>query len=105
MFCHRCGASVASEVRFCPNCGQALPPPATSPAGAQALPAWMPPSTVVASPGRWISEGWSLVQADLGNYVLIALLFFLLSGVPLIQGALIVGFHIYTMKKLQRAQC
>ena len=54
----------------------------------------------MASPGRWISEGWSLVQADLGNYVLITLLFFLLSGVPLIQGALIVGFHIYTMKKL-----
>ncbi len=47
-----------------------------------------------------MSEGWALVQADLGSYVLIALLFFLLSGVPLIQGALITGFHIYTMKRL-----
>jgi uncharacterized membrane protein len=47
-----------------------------------------------------MSEGWELVQADLGNYVLIALVFFLLSGVPLIQGALIAGFHIYTIKRL-----
>ena len=55
---------------------------------------------IEASPRRWISEGWALVQADLGSYVLIALLFFLLSGVPFIQGALIAGFHIYTIKKL-----
>jgi uncharacterized membrane protein len=47
-----------------------------------------------------MSDGWSLVQADLGSYVLIALLFCLFNGVPLIQGALIAGFHIYTMKKL-----
>ena len=25
MFCHRCGASVGSDVRFCPSCGQAFP--------------------------------------------------------------------------------
>ena len=36
----------------------------------------------------------------MGSYILISLLFVLLSGVPLIQGALIAGFHIYTMKKL-----
>jgi len=36
----------------------------------------------------------------LGSYVLISLLFFLLSGVPFVQGSLIAGFHIYTMKKL-----
>jgi uncharacterized membrane protein len=47
-----------------------------------------------------MSEAWELVQADLGSYVLIALLFFLLSGVPLIQGALIAGFHIYTIKRV-----
>jgi hypothetical protein len=64
------------------------------------LPAWTPPSTAEASPGRWLSQGWALVQTDLGNYILIALLFFLLSGVPLIQGPLIAGFHIYTMKRL-----
>jgi len=36
----------------------------------------------------------------MGNYILISLIFFLLNSVPLIQGALIAGFHIYTMKKL-----
>jgi uncharacterized membrane protein len=100
MFCHRCGAPVGSELRFCPNCGQALPTSVAFSGGATAPVSWASPSRAVASPGRWISEGWALVQADLGNYVVIALLFFLLSGVPLIQGALIVGFHIYTMKKL-----
>jgi uncharacterized membrane protein len=50
--------------------------------------------------GRWIGAGWDLVKADLGGYALAGLIFFLLSGVPLIQGALIAGFHIYTMKKL-----
>ncbi len=100
MFCHRCGAPVGSELQFCPNCGQALPTPVASVGGARASVSWTSPSGAQASLGRWISEGWALVQADLGNYVLIALLFFLLSGVPLIQGALIVGFHIYTMKKL-----
>lgn len=100
MFCHRCGARVGSELRFCSNCGQALPTSATSLGGATPLSSWTPTSRVEASPGRWMSEGWALVQADLGSYVLIALLFFLLSGVPLIQGALITGFHIYTMKRL-----
>jgi uncharacterized membrane protein len=100
MFCHRCGARVGSELRFCPNCGQALPTSATSLGGANPSALWKSPSRAEASPGRWMSEGWALVQADLGNYVLIGLLFFLLSGVPLIQGALIAGFHIYTMKTL-----
>src|SRR5262249_42569790 len=34
------------------------------------------------------------------NYALITLVFILLNGVPLIQGALIAGFHVFTMKKL-----
>jgi hypothetical protein len=88
MFCHRCGARVGSELRFCPNCGQALPTFATSLGGANPSALWKSPSRAEASPGRWMSEGWALVQADLGNYVLIGLLFFLLSGVPLIQGVL-----------------
>jgi uncharacterized membrane protein len=54
----------------------------------------------MAAPGRWIGLGWELVKADLGNYILIALVFSLLNSVPLIQGALIAGFHIFTMKKL-----
>jgi uncharacterized membrane protein len=41
-----------------------------------------------------------VVSSDLGNYIVISLIFVLLNGVPLIQGALIAGFHIHTMKKL-----
>ena len=56
--------------------------------------------TVLSAAARWLGEGWDVVKADLGMYILIALIFFLLNSVPLIQGALIAGFHIYTMKKL-----
>ena len=52
------------------------------------------------TPGRWMGAGWEMVKADMGTYALAALIFFLLSGVPLIQGALIAGFHIYTMKRM-----
>jgi len=98
MFCHNCGTQVANDLQFCPNCGQAL-----SGAGlASSTPAvpWTPPVGIKASAGRWISEGWHMVWGDLGNYLLISLLFFLLSSVPFIQGALIAGFHIFTMKKM-----
>ncbi len=97
MFCHRCGAQVGSDVGYCPKCGQFLPAPASVAIPVQA---WAGPAQLQASPGRWLAEGWAVVSADLGSYVLIALLFFLLSGVPLIQGALIAGFHIYTMKRI-----
>jgi hypothetical protein len=63
---------------------------------------WIAPTGIKATPGKWIGEGWELVKLDMGTYVLISLIFFLLNGVPLIQGALIAGFHIYTMKKLMR---
>jgi hypothetical protein len=102
MFCHHCGAQNDEPARFCKTCGQ----PLTNelPSGREAgLPAvWAPPRDVRVAAGRWLSEGWELVKADLGNYLLISLLFLLLNGVPLIQGALIAGFHIYTMKKLRR---
>jgi uncharacterized membrane protein len=99
MFCQSCGTQVGSDVQFCPNCGK---PVGGSPlSGSAPTPApWTPPAGVQASAGRWIGEGWALVKADLGSYVVISLLFVLLSGVPLIQGPLIVGFHIFTMKKL-----
>ena len=96
MFCHRCGTQVSSNVQFCPNCGQPLPGTPSPVASAS----WTAPADVHVAAGRWLSEGWTLVQAGLGNYVLICLLFFVLSGVPFVQGALIAGFHIYTMKKV-----
>lgn len=99
MFCQRCGTQVGSDVQFCPNCGQSLNG-AAIPGNAPVSPPWTPPSGIQASAGRWIGEGWALVKADLGNYIVISLLFAVLSGVPLIQGPLIAGFHIFTMKKL-----
>jgi hypothetical protein len=98
MFCHSCGTQVGSDVQFCPNCGQSLGAPVP---GSAPIPApWTPPAGVQASGGRWIGEGWALVKADLSNYIVISLLFALLSGVPLISGALIAGFHIFTLKKI-----
>jgi uncharacterized membrane protein len=99
MFCQSCGTQVGSDVRFCPNCGRSLGDGPVS--GSAPIPApWTPRPGVQASGGRWIGEGWALVKADFGNYIVISLLFTLLSGVPLIQGPLIAGFHIFTMKKL-----
>ena len=63
---------------------------------------WTPPSGAKSQTGRWIGEGWRLVKEDLGNYVLLAVVFTVLNAVvPLIlQGPLLVGFHIFTMRKL-----
>jgi len=99
MFCHRCGTQAGPGVQFCTNCGQSLGGAPVS--GSTPIPApWTPRAGVKASAGRWIGEGWALVKADLGSYIVISLLFAILNGVPLIQGPLIAGFHIFTMKKL-----
>ena len=98
MFCHHCGAQVSSDAQYCTICGQSLAAPS---APAEAV-TWTPPTHVHAAATRWLGEGWDIVKADLGMYILITLIFFLLNSVPLIQGALIAGFHIYTMKKLMR---
>jgi uncharacterized membrane protein len=95
MFCDRCGAQVG-EAAFCTNCGKSLRPVATP-----AAQVWVPPRGIEAESTRWLGEAWNLVMADLGPYAILALLFIVLNGVPLIQGALIAGFHIYTIKKLK----
>jgi uncharacterized membrane protein len=98
MFCTRCGSQVNAGDPFCTHCGQALnpqgappPPPAAS---------WNPPAVIHVTGARWLGMGWDLVKADMGGYIVISLIFFLLSSVPLIGGALIAGFHIHTIKKL-----
>jgi len=82
-------------------CGQTLAgPTATGPA--------TPPVPYVsavpakARPGAWIGAGWDMVKADMGNYALLTLAFVVLNAmVPIIlQGPLIAGLHIYTMKRL-----
>lgn len=102
MFCHNCGSQVDDDAQFCTHCGRALSKSVVFPEGPAPNSIWTPPTQVHASAGRWLAAGWELVTADLGNYLLISLIFFLLNGVPFIQGALIAGFHIYTMKKLMR---
>ena len=66
MFCHSCGAQVATDVQFCPSCGSTL----AAPGSLGALPpvAWTPPAGVQAQTGRWIGAGWNLVKNDLGNF-------------------------------------
>jgi len=97
MFCHHCGTEVDAGAQFCKNCGQ---PVTGLPVGPAVVSTWAPSGRVQAGSTRWIGEGWRIVHADLGMYVALTLVFFLLSSVPFIQGALIAGFHIYTMKKL-----
>src|SRR5664279_4202167 len=98
MFCHSCGTQVTTDVQFCPTCGQPL---AASPATA-AAPAYVARGGLSARPGAWVGAGWDLVKADMGNYVLLGLVFIALNAmVPLIlQGPLIAGFHIYTLKRI-----
>src|ERR1700689_4725227 len=101
MFCHQCGTQVSPDAQFCTTCGASFVAGTPGLAGAPEIP-WTPPAVVQVQAGRWISEGWALVTADLGTYVLLALIFCVLSAaVPMIlQGPLIAGFHIFTMKKL-----
>lgn len=98
MFCHSCGTQVSTDVQFCPNCGQSL---AGTPAPPTAPP-YVARTGLTARPGAWIGAGWDMVKADMGNYVLIALVFVALNSlVPVIlQGPLMAGFHIYCIKRL-----
>jgi uncharacterized membrane protein len=99
MFCHSCGTQVNTDVQFCPNCGQPL---AASPAPAVAPAAFVARPGLSARPSAWVGAGWDLVKADMGNYVLLALVFIVLNAmVPMIlQGPLTAGFCIYCLKRL-----
>jgi hypothetical protein len=98
MFCSKCGAQVGPDARVCPQCGnlQGSAPVVTPPA------AWTAPIGVKAQTGKWISAGWRMVTADLGNFALTSLIFVLVNSVASIvtQGPLQVGMHIFTMKKM-----
>jgi hypothetical protein len=101
MFCHKCGTEAGPDVQFCTTCGASLAAHDPAATNAPLIP-WAPPPTVRVEAGRWIGEGWSMVTADLGNYVLMALVYMLVSGVGagILQGPLSVGFHVFTLKKL-----
>jgi hypothetical protein len=99
MFCHHCGASIEPQARFCPACGQTVGA-AVPPASPAETPVWTPPAQASAQTGKWIGDGWAIVKADLGNSLLITLLFMVLSGIPFIGGALLAGYQFYYLRKL-----
>src|ERR1700742_272492 len=104
MYCQTCGAQVPGDQRFCTNCGrpvEAGPPPPPPPMPTVPQP-WTPPVQIKAQGGRWITEGWELVKADMGNFALLTLVAVVLNSVvPLVlQGPLFAGLHIVCIKKL-----
>ena len=100
MFCHKCGTQIGPDVQFCPNCGESLAAPSAS--GGAAPPVWTPPAAVQAHAGHWVAEGWQIVKADAGTFILLTIVFAVLNSmVPMIlQGPLIAGFQIFCMKKI-----
>ena len=101
MFCSTCGSSVESSTRYCPFCGRELGSAAT--ALPTTLPApWNPSQIVGVRAGHWVGEGWRLVKSDIASYVLMTLVFLLLGSAAcgLIQGSLIAGLHLFTIKKI-----
>lgn len=97
MFCQFCGASIAPDQQFCTSCGR--PQPGSVPAAPQQF---VPATNIHAQTGKWISEGWALVQSEIMMFVLITILFLVVSGaVPLIlQGPMLIGMHIVCWRKL-----
>jgi len=100
MFCNKCGTELTPGTQFCTACGTPMA------AGESVVPAptqpWTPPARVQVQSSRWIGQGWDIVKGDMGNYILLALIFLILtSAVPVVlHGPLIAGMHIFTMKKL-----
>jgi uncharacterized membrane protein len=101
MFCHKCGTQIGPDVQFCPNCGESLRAASSAPGGV-AAPAWTPPANVEVRAGHWVDEGWQMVKADIGTFMLLMIVFVVLNAmVPMIlQGPLIAGFQIFCMKKI-----
>jgi uncharacterized membrane protein len=62
-----------------------------------------PPNTGTVQTGKWISEGWQIVQTDLPMFALVTLVVYAVaSAVPIIlQGAMAIGFHIAIIKKMR----
>jgi uncharacterized membrane protein len=98
MFCSRCGTTFPAGAQFCASCGAAI-----APVSVAALPVpWAGPGQFEVRAGEWVSEGWRVVKSDLSSYLLAGLIFCLLGGAAsgILQGALIVGLHIFTLRKL-----
>jgi uncharacterized membrane protein len=97
MFCSKCGTQIA-DAKVCPQCGEVqVPVYATA-----ATPIFTARAGIKAETGRWISAGWNMVTADMGNSLLVALIFVLVNSLASIvtQGPLQTGYHMYYTKKL-----
>lgn len=59
-----------------------------------------------ATPGRWISTGWRVVKADLGNFVLMTVIALALSFVGhfVVAGPLICGLFIAVRRRMQESR-
>ena len=99
MNCRYCGAALNPEVKFCSTCGRSqlddTPPSA------------VPTPTAVsgdgtAQTGRWIAAGWDLIKGDWMPFVLMALVFLVVTNcVPVVlQGTMMAGFHIACIRKM-----
>jgi uncharacterized membrane protein len=79
--------------------GPAAPPPAAVLYNAAPF---IPRPGIKAETGRWISAGWAMVTADLGNFALLGLIFMLVNSVASVvtQGPLQLGMHMFCLKKM-----
>ena len=99
MNCRYCGAPLNLEVKFCSTCGRSQQDEAVS----GAVPPPPPPSgDGTAQTGRWISAGWDLIKGDWMPFVLMTLVFLVVTGcIPFVlNGPLMAGFHIACIRKL-----
>jgi uncharacterized membrane protein len=97
MFCQFCGTAMPDNAQFCTNCGRQQPVE-----GAAVTREYVTPTNVHADTGRWLGEGWNVVQSEWLMFALITLVFVVISGaIPVVlQGAMIVGIHIVSWRKL-----
>jgi hypothetical protein len=110
-FCTKCGAELDPAARFCRVCGEpqgAIPPPPPSASAApppppivQVVP-FQPRAAISAHTGRWISEGWNLVSADLTTWILMTLIYIIVivAGAGVLHGPLAVGFYLAALKRM-----
>jgi len=99
MNCRYCGAPLNPEVKFCSTCGRSQQEEGASSAAPPPLPS---SGDVTAQTGRWISAGWDLIKGDWMPFVLMALVFAVVTScIPLVlNGPLMAGFHIACIRKL-----
>jgi len=62
--------------------------------------------SVRATPGRWIAQGWRVVQADLGNFILMTVIALALTcvGHVVVAGPLTCGLFIASRRRMQESR-